>query len=260
MNRRDDWNTEQGGMLTDFVVLLFLLVLCALLYFARHPVLRFVAESWVIDEPAPHADAIVVLGDDNFYADRATRAAELFRQGVAPVVVASGRRLRPNAGVSELIEHDLVERGVPKERVIRFTHDADNSKEEAIAVTKLAGDHHWKSLVLVTSNYHTRRALYIFSKVAPTGTLVSVASARDGDFDPTRWWEKRKSIKLFTHELVGMVEAAWELKNAAGDAARITRRGKPLAAGEGQGYGQFRHTASEKGPARSLHTLSAVLS
>ena len=66
-----------------------------MVYLARHPILRFAAESWVIDEPAAHADAIVVLGDDNFYADRATHAAELFRQGVAPVVVASGRRLRP---------------------------------------------------------------------------------------------------------------------------------------------------------------------
>ena len=112
--------------------------LCALVYFARHPIMRFVAESWVVDEPATHADAIVVLGDDNFYADRATHAAELFRQGVAPDVVASGRRLRPNAGISELMEHDLIERGVPKDKIVPFAHDADSTNEEAKPVTKLA--------------------------------------------------------------------------------------------------------------------------
>ena len=203
---------ERGGVVTTLVALLFLVVLCAVVYFARHPILRFAAQSWVIDEPAPHADAIVVLGDDNFYGDRATAAAELFRQGAAPEIVASGRRLRPNAGVSELIEHDLLERGVPKEKIVRFTQDADGTREEADALEKLCTEHRWKSLVMVTSNYHTRRARYIFEKVFPARIAVSVASARDGEFDPERWWEKRKSIKLFARELVGMAEAIWELR------------------------------------------------
>src|SRR5205814_9754018 len=84
------------------------------LYFVRHPIFRFAAESWVVEDPLERADVLIVLSDDNFYADRATRAAELFREGKAPLVVASGRRLRPGAGIAELIEHDLVERGVPK--------------------------------------------------------------------------------------------------------------------------------------------------
>jgi len=217
---------EHGGIVTNLVALLFVLVLCVLVYFARYPIMRFLAESWVVDEPATHADAIVVLGDDNFYADRATHAAELFRQGVAPEVVASGRRLRPNAGVSELIEHDLVERGVPKDKIVRFAHDADSTREEAEAVAKLAQEHHWKSLVIVTSNYHARRTRYIFQKVIPSGMTLSVASARDGDFDPQRWWEKRKSIKLFARELLGLAEAIWEL------------RGQEKAAKAGQAVGE----------------------
>jgi len=134
-----------------------------------NPIMRYVAESWVVDEPAPHADAIVVLGDDNFYADRATHATELYRQGVAGIVVASGRRLRPNAGMSELMEHDLVERGVPKEKIVRFAHDADSTSEEAAALAHFAEERKWKSVVLVTSNYHSRRARYIFQKVFPPG-------------------------------------------------------------------------------------------
>jgi uncharacterized SAM-binding protein YcdF (DUF218 family) len=211
MNKGLKHRAEHGGAVGTLVALLFIVALCALVYFARHPIMRHVAESWVVDEPATHADAIVVLGDDNFCADRATRAAELFRQGVAPVVVASGRRLRPNAGISELIEHDLVERGVPKEKIVHFSHDTDGTKDEAEAVAKLAMEHHWKSLVIVTSNYHTRRTRYIYRKVFSSGIAVSVASARDGDFDPERWWEKRRSIKLFARELVGLAEAALEL-------------------------------------------------
>jgi len=211
MNRALQRRKEHGGAVATLVLLGFLVALCALVYFARHPIMRYVAESWVVDEPAAHADAIVVLGDDNFYADRATHAAELFRQGVAPQVVASGRRLRPNAGIGELMEHDLVERGVPREKILRFTQDADGTREEAQALGRLAVERHWKSLVIVTSNYHTRRARYIFQKVLPAGMEVSVAGARDGDFDPERWWEKRKSVKLFVRELAGMADAMWEL-------------------------------------------------
>jgi uncharacterized SAM-binding protein YcdF (DUF218 family) len=216
MSRRLKRRDERGGAIVNLVALLVFVALCATVYFARHPIMRFAAESWVIDEPPAHADAIVVLGDDNFYADRATRAAELFRQDVAPVVVASGRRLRPNAGVSELIEHDLVERGIPKEKILRLTQDADSTIEEAEVVEKLALGHHWKKVVIVTSNYHTRRARYIYRKILPSGVAVSVASARDGDFDPEKWWEKRKSIKIFALEVAGMGAAIWELTGKSG--------------------------------------------
>jgi uncharacterized SAM-binding protein YcdF (DUF218 family) len=219
MKKKEKRSGEHGGILTNLVALLFLAVFCAVLYVARHPILRFAGESWVVDEPAAHADAIVVLGDDNFYADRATHAAELYRQGVAPEVVASGRRLRPNAGVSELVEHDLIERGVPKEKIMKFAHDADSTRGEAEALAKLAQDQRWKSVVIVTSNFHTRRVRYVFTRVFPAGISVSVASARDGDFDPERWWEKRKSIKLFTQEVAGLLDAMWELRKSGGSPA-----------------------------------------
>jgi uncharacterized SAM-binding protein YcdF (DUF218 family) len=203
---------ERGGVIGSLVALLFLLAFCIVIYVARHPIMRFAAESWVVDQPAKRADAIVVLSGDNFYADRATHAAKLFREGVANEVVASGRRLRPNASEGELVEHDLIERGVPKDKIFRLSQDADNTIEEAAAVRHAAEQQGWKSLVVVTSNFHTRRARYIYEKEFPAGIAVSVASAPDGDFDPEHWWEKRISIKRFVHELVGLPEAVWELR------------------------------------------------
>jgi uncharacterized SAM-binding protein YcdF (DUF218 family) len=200
-------NPERGGALISLIILVVVVVLCAIVYWARHPIMRFAAESWVIDEPAAHADALLLLGDDNFYADRATRAAEMIRHGVASVVVASGRRLRPSAGVAELQEHDLIERGVPKDKIIRFPHDADSSLEEAVALARLCSERRFRNVIVVTSNYHARRARYIFAKVFPPGIAVSVAGAHDGDFDPDHWWEKRKSQELFVHEIVGMLVA-----------------------------------------------------
>ena len=203
-------NSERGGALVSVIILVVVVVLCAVLYWARHPILRFAGEWWVIDQPAAHADALLLLGDDNFYADRATHAAELIRHGVAPVVVASGRRLRPGAGVVELQEHDLIERGVPKDKIIRFPNDAESTLEEAVALSRLCTERHFHSVIVVTSNYHARRARHIFDKVFPPTITVSVAGAHDGDFDPEHWWEKRKSQELFVHEVVGMMVAFGE--------------------------------------------------
>lgn len=206
-------SSEAGGILIKLIVSLFLVTFSLGLYFVRHPIFRFAAESWVTEDPLEKADALIVLSDDNFYADRATRAAELFREGKAPLVVASGRRLRPSAGVGELMEHDLVERGVPKDKILRFPQDGDSTRDEAQALAKLAKTKNWHKAIVVTSNYHTRRARYIFRHVFPQDIEIRVASARDGDFDPENWWEKRKSTKLFLREIGGMFVTIWELRS-----------------------------------------------
>lgn len=201
---------QRGGVITTFVALLFLALLCLTIYLARHPLMRLAGGWLVVEDSLERADAIVVLSDDNFYADRATRAAELYRQNLAPTVVASGARLRPYAGISELMSHDLIERGVPKERVVLFPQDADNTREEAEALKVLIAQKGWKSVIIVTSNYHTRRARYIFRRVFPSTAKVAVASARDADFDPSNWYQHPRAVKRFEQEVFGLFAAHWK--------------------------------------------------
>ena len=201
---------QRGSIVTTFVALLLLALLCLAIYLARHPLMRFAGEGLVVEDQLEKSDAIILLSDDNFYADRATRAVELYRQNLAPTVVASGVRLRPYAGISELMTRDLVERGVPKERVVAFAQDADNTQEEAEALKTLARQKGWKSVIVVTSNYRTRRARYIFGKVFPADIKVAMASARDADFDPSNWYEHRRAIQRFAHEVLGLFLAHWE--------------------------------------------------
>jgi uncharacterized SAM-binding protein YcdF (DUF218 family) len=215
MKRGGSNQGERGRIFINLIILLFCVIFCVVLYLVRRPILRFMAESWIVEDPLDKADALIVLGDDNFYADRATRGVQLFREGKAPVIVASGRRLRPNAGIAELMEHDLVERGMPRDKILRFTHDGDSTLEEAQALARFVKGKKWHSVIVVTSNFHTRRARYIFRRVFPQGMEVHVASTRDGDFDPEHWWEKRKSIKELTQEFAGIVVTWWELRGGS---------------------------------------------
>jgi uncharacterized SAM-binding protein YcdF (DUF218 family) len=206
--RRD--SSQSGGILVSLVTLVAVMLVLTVLYLARHSIFRMVGEGWVVEDTLEHSDAILVLSDDNFYADRATRASQIYRQGLAPIVVASGRRLRPYAGIAELMEHDLIERGVPKDKILRIPQDADNTRDEAKALALVAKQKKWRSVIVVTSNYHTRRTRYIFSHTFPKDISVRITGAQDAEFDPERWWERRTSIKRLVHEMAGLVVAIWE--------------------------------------------------
>jgi len=206
---------ERGGIFLRLLSLLLFLAFLGLVYMVRHPLLRLAGQFWVLDEPTERADVIIVLGDDNYTGDRATHAADLYHAGLAPQVVASGRLLRPYAGVSEMIERDLESRGVPATSIVKFSHRAANTREEAEALAGLVANRGWKRILVVTSNYHARRARFIFGRVFRPGLTVRVSAARDSEFDPSHWWESRLGRKLFLNEILGFAVAWWELRGKA---------------------------------------------
>ena len=215
--------SERGGILFRLLFLMAFAVLVFLLYLARHPLMRMAGNFWVVDEGPVASDAIVILGDDNYPADRATRAAELIKAGWAPRVIASGRYLRPSASIAELEEHDLTDRGVPQSAIVRLAHRAENTRDEAQAISQFIVSKGWKRIIVVTSNYHTRRSRYICERLFPPGTALRVVAARDSDFDPDSWWRTRLGVKIFAHELVGMIVAMWELRHQEAQTASANR-------------------------------------
>jgi uncharacterized SAM-binding protein YcdF (DUF218 family) len=204
---------EHGGIFFRLIFLAFLFCFLAVLYFARHPLMRFAGELWVVDEPSAPSDALIVLGDDNYAADRAFHAAELYREGVAPVVVASGRMLRRNVSLADVMEHDLESFGVPAKSVVKLSHSAQNTREEAFETARLIQARGWKRILVVTSNYHARRTRFIYGRVLPSNVTLRVSGARDSEFDPARWWETRQGVKLLLTELAGYLVARWELRS-----------------------------------------------
>jgi uncharacterized SAM-binding protein YcdF (DUF218 family) len=214
--------SERGGIFLRLIFLLFFLAILAFLYVLRHPLMRFAGQVWVVDEPAERADVIVVLSDDDYAGDRAAHAADLYRMGLAPQVVASGRLLRPYAGIAEMIERDLESRGVPAASIVKFSHRGANTREEAEALRVLAASRGWRRVLVVTSNYHARRTRFIFGRVFPPSVTVLVSAAHDSEFDPSRWWETRLGQKLFFNEVVGFVVAWWELRDKSSTAPSAT--------------------------------------
>ena len=156
---------------------------------------------------------------DKAGAGSSFHAAELYRTGLAPVVVASGRMLRAKTGMAEIMENDLESFGVPAASIVPFSHRAENTLDEAQALAGFIAQRGWKRILIVTSNYHARRAQFIFGRVVSPSISVQVSGAHDSEFDPSHWWESRMGQKLFLNEVVGYAVARWELRNHAAGAS-----------------------------------------
>src|SRR5271154_7112181 len=213
---RTGYAGQRGGIFFKLIFLIFFVAVCAVLYLARAPLLRLAGGFWGEDEPPETSDVVVVLSGDNYDAERATRAASLFKSGMAPRVMATGRALRSYATTTDLMKHDLEEHGVPASAIVPFTDKADDTRDEAAAVSEFVASHGWKKILLVTSNYHTRRSQYIYEHTLPAGSQLLTVAAPDSQYDPNYWWKTRTGVKIFFHELGGYLVALFETKK--GDA------------------------------------------
>jgi uncharacterized SAM-binding protein YcdF (DUF218 family) len=204
---------QRGGIIFKLLLLCLFVAFLFALYLVRHPLMRLAGRAVIVNDDPRASDVIVLLGDDDYNGDRAARAAELIKQGWAPRVVASGRYLRPYISVAQLEQHDLVADGVPPSAVVTLSQQAQDTLEECTIIGHLLAEHGWKHVLLVTSNYHTRRADYICSRVLPPGTGLHVIAANDSDYNPNDWWDTRESTRLLFHEVTGLVISAWELRH-----------------------------------------------
>jgi uncharacterized SAM-binding protein YcdF (DUF218 family) len=157
------------------------------------------------ESPRPAGAVFVLAGDAS--GNRILKAAELVREGYAPEVIVSGPE-----GVYGFYECDLAisfaeNAGYPKSYFIRFPSRALSTREEASAAAEEFHRLALKSVILVTSDYHTRRAGNLFRAAAPDVSFVVVA-APDLHFTPRGWWRDREGRKTFLLEWMKTV-AGW---------------------------------------------------
>ena len=161
------------------------------------------AGRWLDNPDAPaKADAILVLSGSHF---RTLHAAELYRQGLAPVVYISAPVPDPSAaplaalGVRlvpmEAITEDILRaKGVPPDRIRRLERTVVSTVDEAAELRRALAGRTAKVLV-VTSPYHVRRSRMVFED-ALRGTGIAVAVlATPLEPLPERWWSTQSSAR-----------------------------------------------------------------
>lgn len=117
------------------------------------------------------SDAIVLLAGN--HQERAPAAAMLYRDGYAERIiltndgVLSGWSPKHNRNLYQIewAEEELARLGVPRERIVKLPFYGSSTRHDALAVKRWFFRHGLNKVILVTSDYHTRRALWTFRNV-----------------------------------------------------------------------------------------------
>ncbi len=149
-------------------------------------------------EPPQKADAALVLAGDS-YGNRVLKGAELAREGYVPKVLVSGPSGNYGFHESELAIPFAVKAGYPQSYFEGLESDARSTVDEAAATIAELRRRGIKDVLLVTSDYHTRRSGRIFRKAAPD-IHFTVIAAPDVHFSAGAWWHDREARKTFLFE------------------------------------------------------------
>ena len=188
-------------------VALFAVFLLWMLWFATHAGSRLV----VADE-VESADLIMILLGP--IPDRTLQAADLYHQGVSSKIVfcndyqPGARQLREYQieldNIADIAKNTLVKLGVQAEHILILDHYTSSTQDEALRLREyLLENPDIKSVILVTSSYHSRRTFKIFSKAinrAGLDTDLYISKNPYTEFSGENWWKDRSSATMVIFE------------------------------------------------------------
>src|SRR5687767_2992827 len=170
----------------------------------------------IVSAPLPSADAIVVLSGSSAYLERTQKAAELYRQGRAPFVWLTNDHtrggwssaLQRNPLFVERATDELIKGGVPADKIKIVPGVASSTRYETLLIKDYAVAEGMRSVLVVTSTYHSRRALRSLRQLfAGTEVAFGLEPASVGPHTPSPvfWWLQPEGWRTVGVEVVKLI-------------------------------------------------------
>src|ERR1700691_1315743 len=162
--------------------------------------------------PERRADGIVVLTGGS---SRVSDAMELLADGYGKRLLISG--VHPTNAASD-ISRSLPDNSPPDNQAllsccVDLDRSAVNTRSNAAETRRWARDRGFKSLIVVTSNYHMPRAIVELSHAMPDIALVPFAVVGDKWRDEP-WWSNGATLRLVLSEYAKYVAAEVRVRRA----------------------------------------------
>jgi uncharacterized SAM-binding protein YcdF (DUF218 family) len=157
------------------------------------------ASGLIVTRPLQRADVLFVLAGAGSYGERLMHAAQLYHGGTANRILLTNdgqlqswsRTLQRNPLSAERGVLTLNREGVPTDRIDILPGIVHGTSDEAFAIGRYAKEHGIRSVVAVTSPYHTRRTFWILRQVLPTSVIVGVdPTTVTPAAAPSIWWAR----------------------------------------------------------------------
>ncbi len=183
------------------------LLMLAMLWTFRQPLLQGFAQAWTMDTPLEKADAILVLGGG--VDVRPFAAARLYQQEYAPKVLVAAPPLKRTAQLGLVRSHGELNRevlrheGLPEEAILALGKDLNNTFQEATALREWVKTASAKTVIIPTDAIHTRRVAWMFNKVlAGSGCKAIVTAVENPDYGLHNWWMSEAGVVAVQNEVL----------------------------------------------------------
>lgn len=190
-------------------------LLATYLLLFHSPLPWWMAKPLKVVEPPRAADVIVVFGGGvgesgkarGGFQERVKQAVELYRQGLAPrVIFSSGYTFIFRE--AEVMKELAMAHGVPDSAILLET-GAAGTRENVTHIEVMLRQRSWRSILLVSSPYHMRRALLTWRKLAP-GIAVIPSPPPSTQFYAHGYGASLEQIRGILHEYVGILYYWWK--------------------------------------------------
>ena len=152
----------------------------------------------LVVDAAERSDVILVLAGET--DRRPARALQLLDQGYGRRVVIDVPASVVIYGVPQAQLAEKYIQSLPQAASVRICPiEGLSTREESYDAGKCLADEKGDRILIVTSDFHTRRSLSIFRHTV-RGKVFSVAAARDATQFGTRWWVRRQWAKTCMEE------------------------------------------------------------
>jgi uncharacterized SAM-binding protein YcdF (DUF218 family) len=168
----------------------------------------------VVDDPLRKADAIAVLSGR--MPSRALEAARVYKKGYASQVWLT-HATEPGAILAELSipfegedfydKQILMHEGVPESAIRVLDPPIVNTVDEMKTIAGGLRTHNLHSVILVTSQVHTRRVRTLWNRIAAKDEGALVHGVSDDDFDAAHWWRTTSDALDVVREVLGLANA-----------------------------------------------------
>jgi uncharacterized SAM-binding protein YcdF (DUF218 family) len=180
-------------------VLIGLVIVLALFYIGHGFILEKAGRYLYYKDELKPADVIVVLSGEE--TERVEYGVELFKEGWARKerIILAGGPLVWKYTWALLMEEQAKYLGVPKKDLL-LEDRSMTTEEDAIFTKEIMDKHGYKSCILVTSPYHSKRATKIFRKIMGDRIKVISAPSTKNWFSFDEWWKRRRDRACVLNE------------------------------------------------------------
>lgn len=204
-NSKVSWHIRHKRFLIAIVVI-FLFVM--LLVFTHQIWLTKLAQFLIVQTDISPCDVIIMLSGGT---ERFRHSVDLYKQGFAPNIILNLDSQTPIKFADVQIDwRDILtlarEKGDIPETALLIIEGVSSTYDDARLSREEMQKRGFRSAIVVTSPYHTRRARMVFRKVyKDSGILLCYSPVEKSWFRVEKWWTRERELITVINESIKLV-------------------------------------------------------